>query len=384
MPSVADYPLIAFGLLWPAFVAEQASELAGAVAHGLIDLAGGPHDESNLVEPEWITQNEVALELASVRLRRFGKSGLGRPTLICAPFALHAATITDIAPGHSLVEALGAVLDGPVYVTDWRSADANSAFRTIDDYIADLNVLIGELGESVDLVGLCQGGWMGLAYAARFPGKVRRLVLAGAPIDIAAADSALSRLARSTPLAVFQELVTLGGGRMQGRRLLKFWQSNAINRQNIQLALQIPSLVGAEAFRPLESRFREWYAWTLDLPGRFYLDVIERIYLKNELAAGYFSVLGRRLDLGDVTIPIYLLAASEDDVVAPAQALAVRNLVGTKAPALRYATTSCGHLGLFMGRRTLADEWREIGRWLMQSDATTARASQPSPIMTVG
>jgi poly(3-hydroxyalkanoate) synthetase len=377
MPSVADYPLIAFGLLWPAFVAEQTSELAGAVAHGLIDLADGPHNESHLVEPGWITQNEVALELGSVRLRRFGKPGPGRPTLICAPFALHAATITDIAPGHSLVEALSAVLDGSVYVTDWRSADANSASRTIDDYVADLNVLIDELSEDVDLIGLCQGGWMGLAYAARFPGKVRRLVLAGAPIDIAAGDSALSRLAQSTPLAVFQELVAFGGGRMAGRRLLRFWQPDKINRQNIQLALQIPSPVDAEAFQRLEARFREWYAWTLDLPGRFYLEVIERIYLKNELATGHFSVLGRRLDLGSVTIPFYLLAASDDDVVAPAQALAVRNLVGTKPPAMRYATTSCGHLGLFMGRRTLANEWREIGRWLMQFDAATARAASP-------
>ena len=30
-----------------------------------------------------------------------------------------------------------------------------------------------EIGPPVDLVGLCQGGWMALVYAARFPGKVR-------------------------------------------------------------------------------------------------------------------------------------------------------------------------------------------------------------------
>ena len=101
-----------------------------------------------------------------------------------------------------------------------------------------LNVLIDELGGTVDLIGLCQGGWMGLAYAARFPGKVRKLVLAGAPIDIAAGDSALSRLAQSTPLALFKELVALGGGRMPGRRLLRLWEPKIVYAEDIHSALQ--------------------------------------------------------------------------------------------------------------------------------------------------
>ena len=375
MPGIAHYPLVAFGLLWPALVAEQTSEFAAAVAQGLVDLAGGPNDEPHLVEPEWVTSNEVVLELGSVRLRRFGKPTSRRPTLICAPFALDAATITDIAPGYSLVEALQAALAGPVHVTDWGSAGANSGSRTIDDYVADLHVLIDELGETVDLIGLCQGGWMGLAYAARFPGKVRRLVLAGAPIDIAAGNSAVSGLARSTPFAVFQELVALGGGRMLGRHLLRFWEPNALDSREIHSTLQSSDPIDTEAFRRLEARFREWYAWTMDLPGRYYLDVIERLYIKNELACGNFPVLGRRIDLASMTIPLYLLAARDDHVVAQEQVLGLLRLVGTRASSMRQAVAPCDHLGLFMGRRTLANEWRTIARWLMQPDTAVIHAA---------
>ena len=371
MPGIADYPLVAFGLLWPALVAEQTSEFSAAVAHGLVDLADGAHDGPHLVEPGWVTSNEVVLELASVRLRRFGKPTSRRPTLICAPFALHAATVTDVAPGYSLVEALQATLSGPVHVTDWRSADANSGARTIDDYVADLNVLIDELGGNVDLIGLCQGGWMGLAYAARFPGKVRRLVLAGAPIDIAAGNSAVSRLALSTPFGVFQELVGLGGGRMLGRQLLRFWEPKSLDSTEIHSTLQSSDAIDTNAFRRLEARFREWYAWTMNLPGRYYLEVIERLYLKNEIARGDFQILGRRIDLASVTIPIYLLAARDDHVVAQEQVIGLRRLVGTPASALAQAIAPCRHLGLFMGRHTLANEWREIARWLMQPDTAT-------------
>jgi len=45
-------------------------------------------------------------------------------------------------------------------------------FFSIDTYVADLNVAVDELGGTVNLVGLCQGGWLSLIYAARFPAKV--------------------------------------------------------------------------------------------------------------------------------------------------------------------------------------------------------------------
>ena len=72
----------------------------------------------------------------------------------------------------------------------------------IDSYLSDLNVAVDDVGPPVDLIGLCQGGWLSLVYAARFPGKVRRLVLAGAPIDVMAEPSLPSARARTTPSAV--------------------------------------------------------------------------------------------------------------------------------------------------------------------------------------
>lgn len=378
MPGSRDIPipLAAFGLLWPALVAEQTSAFAAAMAQGFLDLAGDPRGEPHAVEPGWVTSNEIVLELESVRLRAFYGSATGaRPVLVCAPFALHGAVITDIAPGHSLVEALLASACAPVFVTDWASANADMGSRAIDHYLADINVLVDELGGAVDLVGLCQGGWMGLAYAARFPGKVHKLVLAGAPIDIGAADSVLSRIAQSTPLAIFNELVRLGGGRMLGRSLCQFWERKALDGEAVCAILQHTEASDTDEFRALEARFREWYAWTLDLPGRYYLDVVERLYLKNALATGCFAALGRRVDLTAVRMPMYLLAAGRDDVVAPAQTLAARRLVGTRAANIRQTIAPCDHLGLFMGRRTLASEWHEIGTWLAQPDAALSDAA---------
>jgi hypothetical protein len=73
-------------------------------------------------EPRWTTPNRIALELPSMRLREFSADGDGIATLVCAPLALHDATLTDFAPGHSLVAALRMAGLRNVFVTDWRSA----------------------------------------------------------------------------------------------------------------------------------------------------------------------------------------------------------------------------------------------------------------------
>src|SRR5512141_706297 len=220
-PTGRQPPHLAF--LWPALAAASASEIAGSIAKQFIGLTGTTEDDTATREPDWATPNTVALDLKTVRLRDFSTAQQDVPTLLCAPYALHGAGIVDLAPAQSLVAALRTAGITNLFVTHWRSADADMRFLPIDDYLADLNVLVDQLGGRVDLVGLCQGGWLSLLYAARFPAKVRKLVLAGAPIDIAAAPSGLSAITDASPLSLFQELVRLGGGRVLGRAVLKFW-----------------------------------------------------------------------------------------------------------------------------------------------------------------
>jgi pimeloyl-ACP methyl ester carboxylesterase len=79
---------------------------------------------------------------------------------------------------------------------------------------------------------------MALLYGARFPAKVRKLVLAGTSVDTSAGPSALSMLADQIPTVVFQELVRLGGGLMPGRKVLKFWGPETVSAEDIRQLLQ--------------------------------------------------------------------------------------------------------------------------------------------------
>ncbi len=361
-------PIQWLAFLWPALAAAAARDTAGLIARQCTGLAIGAEDGRPVPEPPFTTENTIALDLKSVRLRDFSIDPAGPVTLLCAPFALHGAVLADLAPGHSLVAALRAAGLRRLFVADWRSATPEMRFRGIDDYLADLNVLVDRIGGSVDLIGLCQGGWLALLYAARFPGKVRKLVIAGAPIDIGAASSPLSMLAQSNPLALFEELVMLGDGRVLGHRIAQFWSLQPVDREQIHAMLQMPEAIDSPAFAGLAAAFNAWNAWTFDLPGTYYLEVVNKLYKRNALAGGEFVALGQTIDLKEVRIPLYLLAARDDELVAPDQLFAAARLVGTPPHKIGRTLAPCRHLGLFMGHDTLSNHWPRIVAWMQARD----------------
>lgn len=322
-------------------------------------LERGPVEQGEGELP-WTTPGTTALELATMRLRDCTRTRSGQPALVCAPYALHRAQIADFAPGHSVVQSLQQGGVERIYLTDWRSATPDMRYLSIDSYLGDLNVAVDEIGSPVDLVGLCQGGWLSLLYAARFPAKVRRLVLVGAPVDLAV-ESRLSQLARSAPEMVYDQLVARGGGNVSGEEMLHVW-SKTPGRDDIAAALQKD--LSDEEGVALLARFDRWNSETLNLPGTYYLQIVNWIFRENRIASGNFTALGREIDLKDVKSPIFLLAGLDDDVVPATQALATASLIGTPPAFVAKSSEPSNHLGLFMGARTHAHAWPRIAEWL--------------------
>ena len=109
--------------LWPFAAAATASGAVGSYFTELAHVLGSSElGRDSRKIPEWTTPNRVRLALQTMRLRDFSVEDQGTPTLILAPFALHESTITDFAPGHSIVQVLRNAGLPRVFVTDWRSA----------------------------------------------------------------------------------------------------------------------------------------------------------------------------------------------------------------------------------------------------------------------
>jgi poly(3-hydroxyalkanoate) synthetase len=234
----------------------------------------------------------------------------------------------------------------------------------IDNYLAEMVVAIDDLGGRVNLVGLCQGGWVAAMVAARFPEKVNALVLAGAPIDTDAGDGPIKRMAHQSPLSFYRELVGMGGGLMRGKFMLQGWKNMHPAQHYIRDYFDLYEHIDDPVYLAKEETFESWYENPLDLPGRWYLQVIQQLFKENRLAKGEFIGLGRKLDLRNITCPAYLLAGAADDITTPEQVLDAQKYLGTPQEKIVQQTVPGGHIGLFMGTRTLKEYWPAIAQWI--------------------
>ncbi len=359
----SNVSLASIPAFWPvAMAASLATEGAELYAKNLkfVEEEIRIHED---LRPELATPNQVRLDLRTMRLRDYGRPGK-IPTLVDAPYAGHTAVIADYHKGQSLIETLLANGIAHVALTDWKSATPDMKDLEIDNYLAELVVAIDDLGGRVNLVGLCQGGWLSAMLAARFPEKVNSLVLAGAPIDTDAGDGPIKRMVHASPQSFYEELVALGGGLMQGKFMLQGWKNMHPRQHYIRDHVDLYEHIDDPAYVAKEETFNSWYENPIDLPGRWYLQVIQQLFKENRLAKGRFVGLGRTLDLRAIVCPVYLLAGAEDDITAPEQVLDAAKYVGTPKDRIVQKTVPGGHIGLFMGARTLRDHWPLIARWI--------------------
>lgn len=319
--------------------------------------------------PTWVTPNRVLSDLDTMLLREFSTPDATDddiPVIVDAPYAGHPTTIADYANGQSLVQTLIAAGCRRIYVTDWKSATKAMKDYGIDRYLSDLAVAVDSVGGSAHLVGLCQGGWLSAMLAARYPAKVRSLVLAGAPMDVHVAGGFIASIARHMPMAYFRGVICLGGGLLRGHLMLRGWKSMHPEVHYWGKYVDLLDNLDDPAYLQRARTFASWYEHTVDLPGRFYLEAVEHLFKNNELARGCFVAHGQTISLQNIRVPVYLLAGRDDDITLKDQVFAAQTLLGTPKDQVVCELAPGGHIGLFMGEETLRTHWVRIGQWIVQ------------------
>ena len=366
--AAAHAALISVPAFWPmAMWAGLAKEGPEALAKNLKFAEEEIKIHAEL-RPKLATPNVVRLDLRTMVLRDYGHAG-GIPTLVEAPYSGQSAVIADYAKGQSLVETLLANGIGHVALTDWKAASEDMKDFDIDNYLAELIVAIDDLGGRVNLVGLSQGGWQSAMAAARFPEKVNALVIAGGPIDTDAGDAPIKHMAHLSPMKFYEDLVALGGGLMRGKFMLQGWKNMHPDEHYIREHIDLYVHIDDPAYLAKRETFERWYENPLDLPGRWYLQVMRELFKENRLAKGEFIGLGRRLNLKAIVCPVYLLAGESDDITSREQVFDTEKYLGTPKERIEKKLVPGGHIGLFMGSRTLKETWPLVARWIRDAGA---------------
>jgi poly(3-hydroxybutyrate) depolymerase len=324
-------------------------------------------------QPTWSTAHEVVFEAPVARLRDFSLASEADgvvPTLVLPPQAGHDSCIVDYSSEQSQMRSiLGAGLSR-AFTLDWLGATPGTRDATIDDYLAVIDRAIDHAGGRVNLIGDCQGGWLATIYAALRPERVNTLTIAGAPIDFHAGEpvigAVMKRIAPGGRMDAYRALVAAGGGMLKGEHMLAGFilikPDNELARQ-AQLLVNIHDPEHVARYR----QFEDWFKHTQDIPGAFYLWIVQHLFRDNELLSGKLEIAGELVDLARIICPVNLLGGATDHITPPAQVFALANAVGTAPSDITRRVTTGGHLGLFMGREALEEHWppilADVARW---------------------
>jgi len=309
----------------------------------------------------------VALELPFGKLIHFEKD-IETPqprVLVVAPLSGHFATLLS-----KTVETL--LRDHDVYVTDWanaRDVPVDAGCFGVDDYIDYVIRFVEEIGPGAHLLAVCQPCVQALAAVAimsedRNPATPRSMTLMAGPIDPRESPTAVNKLACDKPLSWFKASVTArvpgrykGGGRRVYpgfMQLAAFMAMNVERHRSTHQKLYDHLAAGeTEEAEKIKAFYDEYFA-VLDLAEEFYLETIDRVFQRAELATGEFFHRGRKVDPGKIhRTALLTVEGGRDDICALGQTAAAHDLCHSLRPHLKrhHLQANVGHYGTFSGRR---------------------------------
>ncbi len=301
------------------------------------------------------------------RLLHFRKAAaLDQPKLLMvAPLSGHFATL--------LRGTIAAALpDHDLYVTDWLNARGVSVQEGgfgLDDEIELLIDWIRRLGPEVHVMAVCQPSVpvlaaVALMAAAKDPCRPRSMVLMGGPIDPEASPTEVNRFAESHSLAWFEQMVIdTVPARYPGAfrrvypgflQLAGFLSMNPDRHIEAHWRMFRQLVEGEGASTAATRAFYDEYSTVMDLPADFYLETMDRVFQRHDLAHGRFRVRGELVDPGAIKDTALMTVEGErDDICGPGQTVAAQRLCSNLAPAKKthHLQRDVGHYGVFHGRR---------------------------------
>jgi poly(3-hydroxybutyrate) depolymerase len=331
-----------------------------------------------------VSEEAVALH-PFCRLVHFQKAAaLAQPKLlVVAPLSGHFSTL--------LRGTIGAVLpDHDVYLTDWvnaRSVPVEDGRFDLDDMTLLIVDFIRRMGPGVHVMAVCQPSVpvlaaVSLMAAAGDPCEPLSMVLMGGPVDPAANPTEVNRFAGSRSLQWFEHMViTTVPARYPGAfrrvypgflQLAGFLSMNPDRHIDAHWRMFRQLAEGDGDSAAATRAFYDEYSSVMDLTADFYLQTVDRVFQRHDLAHGSFRVRGERVDPGAIERTALMTVEGErDDICAPGQTAAAqalcRNLPAAKKT--HHLQPDVGHYGVFHGRRWQGETYPKVRAFIRSNSA---------------
>jgi polyhydroxyalkanoate synthase len=303
------------------------------------------------------------------RLRDYGGHPSARSLLIVAA-PIKRPYIWDLTRAAS---AIGYCLreDFHVRLLEWLPASRETADNGLDECVQAISDCIvtaeGSQATKPFLIGHSLGGTIAAIYSAMRPGKLRGLVLLGAPLCFQPKTSRFRDALVSLVPEALSDTAPFPGS------LLSYMSAMASPETFVWERLLDAALSAADPHAmEIHARIERWALDEVALPGRLVRQIVNELYRENRLCRGTLKVCGARVGPSTVSAPTLAVVNTADQVAPPASVEPfLAAMAAGNSRVVRYSgeTGVClQHLGILVGRKAYAEIWPQISSWLKSQD----------------
>jgi len=310
---------------------------------------------------------ELVYEEDKLQLYHYMQEGpvtCGVPVLIV--YALvNRQYMLDLQPDKSIVRNL--IRHGlDLYIIDWGYPTKADMYITLDDYINGylnncVNLIKKRSGkDSINLMGICQGGTFCGIYAALYPEKVKNLVTLVAPFDFSTNDGLLFSWSKSMNVDALVDAYRIVPGDFLNAGYLMLMPFTLNIRKYVDMLDLIED-------RDKLINFLRMEKWIFDSPGQAgecLRQFLKDCYQDNKLVKGELKVGDNLVNLKNITMPLLNIYANADHLVPPSATKPLNDLVGSTDKSL-YEFKG-GHVGVFVGTKSQKELAPAIYQWLQE------------------
>ncbi len=272
--------------------------------------------------------------------------------------------IADLHEKRSLVKGL-LEHGSSVYLIDWGYPEPQDRHLDIEHYIDYIDQCVDKVCEdagvdSVNTLGICQGGTMSLCYAALNPEKTRNLVTMVTPVDFKTPDNVLAHWFRE----IDAELVVDVVGNVPGMMLNSMFLSLKPFKLGLEKYLDFAKIADQPEKVKNFMRMEKWIFDSPDQAGAMFRTFITDFFHRNALVTGELEIGGRAVDLRSLNHPVLNIYAKQDHLVPPSASQALRGIIGSRD--YSEAAYDTGHIGIYVSGKAGNDIPRRIAHWVEQ------------------
>lgn len=253
-----------------------------------------------------------------------------------------------------------------LYVIDWGYPTKIDKYLTMEDYILGyldnmVEYVKKESGQdSINLLGVCQGGTFSTIYSSLFPDKIRNLITMVAPIDFHSDDGLLNVWSRAMDVDLMVDTMGNIPGDFMNLGFLWLKPFQLIVDKYVGLLDNIDDPYVVHNFLRME----KWIFDSPDQAGETFRKFIKDMYQDNKLYKGEFTLGGRHVDLKNVTMPVLNIFGEQDHLVPPNCSRPLSELVGSTDVTTK--PFNLGHIGMYVSSRSQKELAPTVAEWLIE------------------